>query len=223
MEIEPKSGWLDLLKEEFEEPYFKKLLTFVNNEYINFPGSVFPKKEEVFNAFNSCPLPKVRVVILGQDPYPTRGNAHGLSFSVQENVLPFPKSLKNIFKELEGDLALPFPKNGNLQRWANQGVLLLNTTLTVREGQPESHANKGWEKFTDSVLHKLAREHKNIVYILWGSKAKQKAEFINSSENLVLIAPHPSPLSAHRGFFGCKHFSLANCYLKEKGKDIINW
>jgi uracil-DNA glycosylase len=146
-----------------------------------------------------------------------------LSFSVQEEVKPFPKSLKNIFKELERDLAIPFPENGNLLRWANQGVLLLNATLTVREGKPESHANKGWEKFTDFVLQKLMSERRNIVYLLWGSKAQSKADFINSNDNLVLKAPHPSPLSAHRGFFGCKHFSLANEYLKETGEEVIQW
>jgi uracil-DNA glycosylase len=195
----------------------------VDKEYSNFPDAIFPKKEDVFNAFNVCALSNVRVVILGQDPYPTRGHAHGLSFSVQEEVKPFPKSLKNIFKELERDLAIPFPENGNLLRWANQGVLLLNATLTVREGKPESHANKGWEKFTDFVLQKLMSERRNVVYLLWGSKAQSKADFINSNDNLVLKAPHPSPLSAHRGFFGCKHFSLANEYLKETGGEVIQW
>ena len=223
MEINLQSDWKEHLHEEFEKTYFKNLMAFVDEEYSNFPDAIFPKKEDVFNAFDVCELSNVRVVILGQDPYPTRGHAHGLSFSVQEEVKPFPKSLKNIFKELERDLAIPIPENGNLLRWANQGVLLLNATLTVREGKPESHANKGWEKFTDFVLQKLMSERRNIVYLMWGSKAQSKADFINSNDNLVLKAPHPSPLSAHRGFFGCKHFSLANEYLKETGGEVIQW
>ena len=223
MEINLQSDWKEHLHEEFKKTYFKNLMAFVDEEYSHFPDAIFPKKEDVFNAFNVCALSNVRVVILGQDPYPTRGHAHGLSFSVQEEVKPFPKSLKNIFKELERDLAIPFPENGNLLRWANQGVLLLNATLTVREGKPESHANKGWEKFTDFVLQKLMSERRNVVYLLWGSKAQSKADFINSNDNLVLKAPHPSPLSAHRGFFGCKHFSLANEYLKETGGEVIQW
>jgi uracil-DNA glycosylase len=223
MEINLQSDWKEHLHEEFEKTYFKNLMAFVDEEYSNFPNAIFPKKEDVFNAFDVCELSNVRVVILGQDPYPTRGHAHGLSFSVQEDVKPFPKSLKNIFKELDRDLNIPFPENGNLLRWANQGVLLLNATLTVREGKPESHANKGWEKFTDFVLQKLMSERRNIVYLLWGSKAQSKADFINSNDNLVLKAPHPSPLSAHRGFFGCNHFSLTNEYLKETGGEVIQW
>ena len=223
MKINLQSDWKEHLHEEFKKTYFKNLMAFVDEEYSHFPDAIFPKKEDVFNAFNVCALSNVRVVILGQDPYPTRGHAHGLSFSVQEEVKPFPKSLKNIFKELERDLDIPIPENGNLLRWANQGVLLLNATLTVREGKPESHANKGWEKFTDFVLQKLMSERRNVVYLLWGSKAQSKADFINSNDNLVLKAPHPSPLSAHRGFFGCKHFSLANEYLKETGGEVIQW
>jgi uracil-DNA glycosylase len=223
MEINLQSDWKEHLHKEFKKTYFKNLMAFVDEEYSHFPDAIFPKKEDVFNAFNVCALSNVRVVILGQDPYPTRGHAHGLSFSVQEEVKPFPKSLKNIFKELERDLDIPIPENGNLLRWANQGVLLLNATLTVREGKPESHANKGWEKFTDFVLQKLMSERRNVVYLLWGSKAQSKADFINSNDNLVLKAPHPSPLSAHRGFFGCKHFSLANEYLKETGGEVIQW
>jgi len=223
MEINLQSDWKEHLNEEFKKTYFKNLMAFVDEEYSHFPDAIFPKKEDVFNAFNVCALSNVRVVILGQDPYPTRGHAHGLSFSVQEEMKPFPKSLKNIFKELERDLDIPFPENGNLLRWANQGVLLLNATLTVCEGKPESHANKGWEKFTDFVLQKLMSERRNVVYLLWGSKAQSKADFINSNDNLVLKAPHPSPLSAHRGFFGCNHFSLANEYLKETGGEVIQW
>lgn len=223
MEINLNSDWKELLEDEFDKSYFKNLITFLEEEYYRFPDSIFPNKEDIFNAFNACALSKVRVVILGQDPYPTRGHAHGLSFSVQETIHPFPKSLKNIFKELENDLGLPIPKNGNLQRWATQGVLLLNTTLTVREGKPESHSKKGWEKFTDVVLQKLNEKQKNTVYFLWGSKAQSKSEILKKSENLILTAPHPSPLSAHRGFFGCKHFSKTNKFLREKEKTLINW
>lgn len=223
MELNLNADWQVILKEDFEKTYFKKLGEFINEEYTNHPDAIFPKKEEIFAAFNACSLSNVRVVILGQDPYPTRGHAHGLSFSVQEVVHSFPKSLKNIFKEVESDLGLSIPENGNLQRWANQGVLLLNATLTVREGKPESHANRGWEQFTDSVLKRLNDERKNVVYLLWGSKAQSKTVFINSTENLILMAPHPSPLSAYRGFFGCKHFSQANEYLKKNGKGIIEW
>ncbi|MFM7667339.1 MAG: uracil-DNA glycosylase [Bacteroidota bacterium] len=223
MELNLNADWQIILKEDFEKTYFKKLGEFISEEYTNHPDAIFPKKEEIFAAFNACSLSNVRVVILGQDPYPTRGHAHGLSFSVQEVVHSFPKSLKNIFKEVESDLGLSIPENGNLQRWANQGVLLLNATLTVREGKPESHANRGWEQFTDSVLKRLNDERKNVVYLLWGSKAQSKTVFINSTENLILMAPHPSPLSAYRGFFGCKHFSQANEYLKKNGRGIIEW
>jgi len=223
MELNLNADWREILNEEFEKTYFKKLAAFITEEFTNHPDAIFPRKEEIFAAFNACSLSNVRVVILGQDPYPTHGHAHGLSFSVQEDVHPFPKSLKNIFKELESDLGLSIPDNGNLQQWANQGVLLLNATLTIREGKPESHANRGWEEFTDSVLKRLNEERKNVVYLLWGSKAQSKSEFINSTENLILMAPHPSPLSAYRGFFGCKHFSQANEYLKKNGKGIIEW
>jgi uracil-DNA glycosylase len=223
MELHLNNDWKELLKNEFEKPYFKNLIDFIDDEYLKFPNAIFPKKEDIFNAFNSCSLSSVRVVILGQDPYPTRGHAHGLSFSVKESIYPLPKSLKNIFKELENDLVVPIPRNGNLIRWANQGVLLLNATLTVREGKPESHANKGWEEFTDEVLKELNKERKNLVYLLWGSKAQNKAQFINSSENLVLKSSHPSPLSAYKGFFGCRHFSRTNEYLREKEIDLINW
>jgi len=223
MEMKLNTDWKELIKDELEKSYFKNLRSFLDDEYNKFPHSIFPGKEEIFSAFNTCSYANSRVVILGQDPYPTRGHAHGLSFSVQDNIYPFPKSLKNIFKELESDLGLPIPTNGNLQRWAKQGVLLLNTNLTVREGKPDSHANKGWEQFTDSVLKKLNEERKNMVYLLWGSKAQVKSEFINSTENLLLMAPHPSPLSAYRGFFGCRHFSQTNNYLRENGKDIIHW
>jgi uracil-DNA glycosylase len=223
MELNLTADWRELLKDEFEKAYFKKLDAFVTEEYTNYPDAIFPKKDEIYSAFNACSLSNVRVVILGQDPYPTRGHAHGLSFSVQEDVQPFPKSLKNIFKELESDLGISIPENGNLQRWAKQGVLLLNTTLTVREGKPDSHSNKGWEQFTDSVLKRLNDVRKNVVYLLWGSKAQLKSVFINSTENLILTAPHPSPLSAYRGYFGCKHFSRTNEYLRDNGSGKIEW
>ena len=223
MEINLNSDWKELLEDEFEKSYFKNLMTFLEEEYFQFPDSIYPRKDDIFNAFNSCNVSKVRVVILGQDPYPTRGHAHGLSFSVQETVHPLPKSLKNIFKELENDLGLPTPINGNLQRWATQGVLLLNTIMTVHEGKPESHANKGWELFTDTILQKLNEKQKNIVYLLWGSKAQSKSEFLKTNENLILTAPHPSPLSAYRGFLGCKHFSKTNNFLRERGQPIVNW
>jgi len=170
-----------------------------------------------------CPLDKVKVVILGQDPYPTRGHAEGLCFSVNENVRPFPKSLVNIFKELQHDLDTPFPENGSLIRWAEQGVLLLNAVLTVQEGKPESHARKGWEQFTDEVIRVLNERKSGIVYLLWGAKAHEKARHVDPHVNLLLKSVHPSPLSAHRGFFGCKHFSQTNQYLRELGKSEIIW
>jgi uracil-DNA glycosylase len=223
MKLIQDKSWNKALSEEFEKPYFKDLMLFVQSEYAACPQGVFPSSEYIFRAFDVCPLSEVNVVILGQDPYPTKGHAHGLCFSVEEDVRPFPKSLLNIFKEIESDLGQPFPENGSLMPWANQGVLLLNTTLTVREGQPESHARKGWEQFTDFVITKLSEERQGVVYMLWGSKAQEKAKMLDPKANLVLQAPHPSPLSAYRGFFGCKHFSQANHYLIQKGRKGIDW
>lgn len=223
MEVKIESGWKTQLQEEFRKDYFIKLTEFVKNEYATNKDSIFPKASQIFRAFDECPFNKVKVVILGQDPYPTRGHAHGLCFSVEKDVSPFPKSLLNIFKELENDIGKPKPNNGSLEHWAQQGVLLLNSVLTVKEGVPASHANKGWETFTDAVIEVLNKQKTEIVYMLWGSKAIEKAKCVNPGANYILTSVHPSPLSAHRGFLGCKHFSKANQYLISKGKAPINW
>lgn len=223
MEVAIESSWKNVLSREFEKDYFINLVNFVKSEYAAHPGRIFPKGNQIFRAFDACSFDQVRVVILGQDPYPTRGHAHGLCFSCEPDVRPLPKSLNNIYKELNADLGISIPENGDLNRWAEQGVLLLNATLTVREGQPESHAGKGWELFTDAVINALNEHKTNVVYMLWGSKAQRKAENVNRNKNLILTAPHPSPLSAHRGFFGCKHFSQCNEYLRRSGLSEINW
>ncbi len=185
-------------------------------------GKVYPPAKLIFNAFNLCPFDKVRVVIIGQDPYHGRGQAHGLCFSVPDGV-PMPPSLKNIFKEINSDLGLPIPKSGNLEHWARQGVLLLNTTLTVREGSPTSHCGRGWERFTDAVIKKLSDEKEGLVFLLWGRHAKEKGKVIDRSKHLVLEAAHPSPFSATAGFFDCKHFSKTNDYLAARGEKLICW
>lgn len=223
MEIEIEDSWKNVLKGEFGKPYFIELKSYIDSEYLTKSGAVFPEKNQIFRAFSECPFDKVKVVILGQDPYPTKGHAHGLCFSVEEDVKPFPKSLVNIFKEIEADLNIPFPENGSLVRWAKQGVLLLNTVLTVREGEAGSHVNKGWEKFTDAVISELNNNLEGVVYLLWGSKAQEKGKNIDVSKNYVLNSVHPSPLSSYRGFFGCKHFSKTNEYLISKGKNPIFW
>lgn len=223
MNVRLESSWHNALQKEFEQAYFKKLDQFIQAEYASKTTSVFPTESQVFRALNLCPLNKVKVVILGQDPYPTRGHAHGLCFSVEEHVRPLPRSLNTIFKELEGDLGIPFPPNGNLNRWAQQGVLLLNSVLTVREGQADSHAGKGWELFTDAVIRTVSEQRNGIVYLLWGAKAQKKADFVDKDCNLVLKSPHPSPLSAHRGYFGSRHFSQTNEYLLAQGKQTIVW
>jgi len=223
MDVAIESSWRKRLENEFSKPYFKSLVDFVKSEYKDNPDAVFPKGNEIFRAFDACPFDKVKVVILGQDPYPTKGHAHGLCFSVESDVRPLPKSLNNIYKELESDLGIQPRENGDLNHWAEQGVLLLNATLTVREGVPESHAKKGWEKFTDAVIETLNREKSGVVYLLWGSKAQQKAANVNSENNLILNSPHPSPLSAYRGFFGCRHFSKTNDYLLSEELKPINW
>jgi uracil-DNA glycosylase len=184
---------------------------------------IFPKKKEVFRAFDVCPFEKVKVVILGQDPYPTKGYANGLSFSVNNDIYPFPKSLNNIFKEIHNDIGISFPENGDLTRWAEQGVLLLNTVLTVEEGSPDSHKGIGWEKFTNGVIELLSDQKQELVFMLWGAKATAKTSLINEDKHMVLSSVHPSPLSAYRGFFGCKHFSKANDYLNENNLSVINW
>ncbi len=220
MEVKIEESWKNVLKNEFDKDYFKRLVSFVHSEYSCV--KVFPPGKEIFAAFDATPFDKVKVVIIGQDPYHDVGQANGLCFSVRDGI-PFPPSLLNIFKEIHDDLGKPVPKSGDLSRWANQGVLLLNSTLTVRAHSAGSHQNKGWEEFTDEVIMRLARDRSNIVFILWGSYAIKKGAFIDRNKHLVLTSPHPSPLSAHRGFFGNKHFSRANDYLVMHGETPIDW
>tara|TARA_R110000796_G_scaffold71409_5_gene162164 strand:- start:33735 stop:34397 length:663 start_codon:yes stop_codon:yes gene_type:complete len=220
MNVKIEESWRAVLKEEFEKEYFKDLTDFVRDEYKN--QTIFPTGKNIFRAFDQCTFDDVKVVILGQDPYHGPGQANGLCFSVKEGM-PFPPSLINIFKEIKDDLGKDIPPNGSLDRWAQQGVLLLNATLTVRSHQAGSHQNKGWEEFTNAVIHQLASRKQGVVYLLWGSYAQKKASFVDSKSNLILKAPHPSPLSSYRGFFGCKHFSKANAYLEGKGRDGIEW
>ena len=220
MNVKIEQSWKECLAEEFEKPYFQQLTDFVRGEYEK--GAVYPPGSFIFNAFNHCPFDKVKVVLLGQDPYHEPGQAHGLCFSVREGT-PFPPSLINIFKEVQSDLGTPMPKSGDLTRWADQGVLLLNATLTVRAHVAGSHQNKGWEIFTDAVINRLSTQRDHLVYILWGSYAQRKGAMIDTGKNLVLQSPHPSPLSAARGFFGNKHFSKTNAYLTETGQTPIIW
>lgn len=220
MDVRIEESWKQQLAAEFEKEYFSKLTEFVRQEYRQ--SRVYPSGSAIFSAFDHCPFDQVKVVILGQDPYHEPGQAHGLCFSVREGV-PFPPSLVNIFKEIESDLKKPFPKSGDLTRWADQGVLLLNATLTVRAHQAGSHQNKGWETFTDAVIHRLAESRDHIVYILWGAYAQRKGAFIDTNRNLVLKSAHPSPLSAYRGFFGNQHFRKANDYLIASGQEPIDW
>jgi uracil-DNA glycosylase len=220
MDVKIDPTWKAKLNDEFEKEYFLRLTEFVKAEYGS--KTVYPPGSLIFNAFNLCPFQNVRAVIIGQDPYHGPGQAHGLCFSVKENV-DFPPSLKNIFKEIESDLGIARPVNGNLERWASQGVLLLNATLTVRAHMAGSHQKKGWEQFTDNVIAKLNSEKENLVFFLWGAYAQKKGENIDRSRHLVLESVHPSPLSASRGFFGNKHFSRCNHYLEEHGKIPIDW
>ena len=220
MEVRIEQSWKEQLREEFDKDYFSQLTTFIRQEYKT--TTVYPPGSCMFNAFDHCPFDKVKVVILGQDPYHEPGQAHGLCFSVQDGT-PFPPSLVNIFKEIQNDLGKPIPSSGNLLRWADQGVLLLNATLTVRAHQAGSHQNKGWETFTDAVIQKLATQKSHIVYILWGAYAQKKGAIIDTQRNLVLKSAHPSPLSAYRGFFGNKHFSKANDSLIATGQTPIDW
>lgn len=220
MNVKIEQSWKEQLALEFDKEYFKSLTDFVRQEYQS--TTVYPPGSYIFNAFEHCPFDKVKVVILGQDPYHEPGQAHGLSFSVQDGI-PYPPSLVNIFKELESDLGKPMPSSGNLLRWADQGVLLLNATLTVRAHLAGSHQNRGWETFTDAVIHKLADNRSHLVYILWGSYAQKKGAFIDASHNLVIKSAHPSPLAAYRGFFGSKPFSKANDYLIATGQEPIDW
>lgn len=220
MDVTIEESWKKRLSAEFEKDYFTKLTDFVRNEYKT--TTVYPPGKLIFNAFNLCPFNQVKVVIIGQDPYHGPGQAQGLCFSVNDGV-PFPPSLVNIFKEIQNDLGTSLPSSGSLVRWAEQGVLLLNATLTVRAHQAGSHQKKGWEQFTDAAIHALAEEKAHIVFILWGSYAQKKGAFIDRNKHLVLQSVHPSPLSAYAGFFGNKHFSKANAYLIEHGKTPINW
>lgn len=220
MDVKIEQSWKEQLAAEFEKDYFKQLIGFVKQEYHQVV--VYPPGPSIFSAFDHCPFDKVKVVILGQDPYHEPGQAHGLCFSVQDGT-PYPPSLVNIFKEIQSDLGAQAPSSGNLTRWADQGVLLLNATLTVRAHQAGSHQNKGWEAFTDAVIHRLAEQRNHIVYILWGAYAQKKGAFINPSHNLVLKSAHPSPLSSYRGFFGNKHFSKTNDYLVATGQAPIEW
>ncbi|GGZ26675.1 uracil-DNA glycosylase [Echinicola pacifica] len=220
MKIEIAPSWKDKLKDEFEKPYFQNLEMFVKDAYQK--QQVFPPSSEIYNAFAHCTFENTKVVILGQDPYHGPGQAHGLAFSVREGM-PFPPSLRNIFKELKSDMSQDVPWQGNLDHWADQGVLLLNATLTVEANKAGSHQGKGWEEFTDAVIRKLAEDKENLVFILWGAYAQKKAGFISEDRHLKLMAPHPSPLSAHRGFFGSAPFSQTNDYLRAHGKEAILW
>ncbi len=220
MDVKIEATWKQRLEEEFQKPYFIQLADFVKSEYRT--AVVYPPGKEIFRAFEVCPFEQVRVVILGQDPYHGAGQAHGLCFSVNDGV-KMPPSLVNIFREIESDLVKPMPKRGNLERWARQGVLLLNATLTVRAASPGSHQNKGWEIFTDAVIKKISDEKNNVVFMLWGAYAQKKGQIIDRQRHLVLQAAHPSPYSANNGFFGCRHFGIANEYLKSKGMGEIDW
>lgn len=213
-------SWREKLENEFNSPYFNALIDFVKAEYAQ--HTVYPPGKEIFRAFDCCDFNSARVVIIGQDPYHGPGQANGLCFSVRPDMR-MPPSLQNIFKEIREDLGKPFPPNGDLERWAVQGVLLLNATLTVRASEAGSHQNKGWEAFTDAVIKKISEEKENVVFMLWGAYAQKKGELIDATKHLILKSAHPSPFSADRGFFGNKHFSKANAYLKSKGLKEIEW
>ena len=220
MNVKIEQSWKDILSGEFNKEYFIKLTDFVRNEYLS-GKKIYPDAKNIFNAFNLCPFESVKVVIIGQDPYHEPGQAHGLCFSVLPPT-PNPPSLQNIYKEIESDIGRPSVTNGDLTYWANQGILLLNSTLTVQAHLAASHSNRGWEQFTDAVIRAL-NTRENIVYMLWGSFAQKKAAIVNTTKNLILKSAHPSPLSAYRGFFGNHHFSLANQYLIDNGKTPIDW
>lgn len=220
MNIRIEQSWKDHLEDEFAKPYFKELTDFVRGEYL--AKKVYPPAKQIFAAFDHAAFDDVRVVILGQDPYHGANQANGLCFSVSDGV-KIPPSLRNIYKEIEADLGIPMPESGNLEHWADQGVFLLNATLSVLAGQAGSHQGKGWEEFTDAVIKKLSDEKEKLVFILWGAYAQRKGEVIDISKHLVLKSPHPSPFSADRGFFGNKHFSKANRYLVENGFEPIRW
>jgi uracil-DNA glycosylase len=219
--VQIEASWKKALEKEFTQPYFAAIKQFLIKEREE-GQTIFPPGKLIFNAFNTTPFDEVKVVIIGQDPYHGPGQAHGLSFSVPQGV-PIPPSLQNMYKEIHTDLGLPIPSHGNLSHWAEQGVLLLNAILTVRAHQAASHHGAGWEKFTDAAIQRLNRDRDGLVFMLWGGYAKKKGEMIDRGRHLVLTAPHPSPLSAHSGWFGSRHFSQANAYLVSKGKEAIDW
>lgn len=220
MNVKIESSWGERLNSEFEKPYFNELTSFVKSEYSN--NEVYPPGSLIFSAFDHCPFQDVKVVIVGQDPYHGNGQANGLCFSVNDGIR-HPPSLQNIFKEIQNDIGTAIPESGNLDKWAKQGILMLNATLTVRASSPGSHQNKGWEEFTDAVLKSISEQKTNVVFILWGAYAQKKGAFIDAQKHLILKSPHPSPFSAHSGFFGCKHFSKTNQYLKSIGLKEIEW
>lgn len=220
MDVKIEESWKSVLADEFDKDYFVRLTDFVRGEYLS-GKTIYPRARDIFNAFNLCPFDKVKVVIIGQDPYHEPGQAHGLCFSVPSGITP-PPSLINIYREIENDLGRPSSTHGDLTHWANQGVLLLNSTLTVIAHLAASHAGHGWEQFTDAVIGAVAQKE-HVVYMLWGSYAQKKASLVDGAKNLVLKTVHPSPLSAYRGFFGCKHFSQANDYLIKTGQSPIDW
>lgn len=220
MDVKISPDWKETLADEFGKSYFGDLVDFVKKEYLR--ARVYPQGKNIFRAFDKCPFDDLKVVIIGQDPYHGEGQANGLCFSVGDGI-PFPPSLQNIFQEVHTDTGAPVPASGNLDRWAEQGVLLLNAVLTVRAHEAASHAGMGWERFTNAVVRAIAERKKNVVYMLWGSYAQKKASFVNPADNCILKTVHPSPLSAYRGFFGCRHFSQANAYLESVGKEPIKW
>ena len=220
MKVQIEESWQQRLQDEFDKPYFEKLVMFVKSEYKK--AHVLPPGHQIFHVFNACPFEKVKIVILGQDPYPNPGQYYGVCFSVPDGVA-IPSSLANIFKEIHMDLGIPIPTSGNLDHWVAQGVFPMNSVLTVRAHETGSHRDKGWEIFTDAVIKKLSDERENLVFMLWGSYAKEKMSLIDTRKHLVLTTVHPSPRSAEYGFFGCKHFSKANAFLRSKGIQEINW
>jgi uracil-DNA glycosylase len=221
MDVKIEPGWKELLKDEFSKPYFQQIVLHLKTEKSQ-GKTIYPPGPLIFNAFDTTPIAKVKVVILGQDPYHGPNQAHGLCFSVQNGVPP-PPSLVNMYKELHEDIGMHIPNHGNLTAWAKQGVFLLNASLTVRAGEPMSHAKIGWADFTNTVIQRISQAKQHVVFMLWGKFAQDKRTLIDESKHLILRAAHPSPLSAHNGFFGCKHFSKANQYLVSKGIEPINW
>lgn len=221
MTVKIEETWKEALKDEFKQPYFKQIVEHIKTEKEQ-GKTIYPPGPLIFHAFDATPIDHVKVVILGQDPYHGPKQAHGLSFSVQKGVPP-PPSLVNIFKELHEDVGMPLPNHGHLEKWAQQGVLLLNASLTVRAGEPMSHSKIGWHHFTDSVIKRVSEEKEHVVFMLWGKFAQEKKALIDEKKHLILKAAHPSPLSAHNGFFGCRHFSKANTWLMKQGIDPIDW